>query len=709
MSLSQENRFLTIETPLGRDVLALVAIKGSDAMSSGFHYELDMFSEDAGIAFKDIVGERLTVSIKMSNGDKRYINGIVSTFEQVNRADETEKGLTRRNFFYRAEIVPWSWLLSRMINNRIFQEKDVQEIVQQVFDDRGAFDYEWNLSDNYNKRNYCVQYNETDLNFVSRLLEEEGIHYFYRHENGSHTMVLADSPNENPPCPFQQTVRFRAEENVLMDEDFIFRLGCARKITANKYTLTDYNFEAPASSLLVETDTNQQSNSGGGQREIYRYPGNYSEYSDGERFGRLRMETEEVGITTVTGESHCRGFIPGYRFTLAGYIRKEMNDKDYLLVSVDLKAHQGWHELGDRRPDHFTNQFHCIPHDVPFRPRRRSRRPRVRGIQTAIVVGPSGEEIYPDEYGRVKVQFHWDREGRKDDKSSCWIRVSQAWAGGGWGAMYIPRIGQEVIVEFIDGDPDRPIITGSVYHGNNMPPYNLPSEKTKSTIKSDSSKGGGGSNELRFEDKKGEEEIYLHGQKDWQIKIENNKIQDVGANDNLTVASDRNKTIGNNQDEKVGANKTIIVGANHTETVGARFSQNVGSQKSETIGAAKTETIGGLKALTIGGAYQVSVGAAMNATVGGAKGEEVGAAKFVAVGKNNTIEVGSDMRTKVGKEYRLIAKKINIEAKDEMTLKVGKAEFTLRKNGDIKLNGKKINLKATGDITIKGSKTSLNP
>jgi type VI secretion system secreted protein VgrG len=613
-----------------------------------------------------------------------------------------------------------------MTNNRIFQEKNVQEIVQRVFGDRGTFDFEWKLSDSYKKRNYCVQYNETDLNFISRLLEEEGIHYFFRHENGIHTMILADSPNENPPCPGHETARFRAEQNLFMEEDFITQLACSRKITANKYTLTDYNFESPGSSLLVETDTNQQNNPGGGQREIYRYPGNYGEYSDGERFGRLRMETEEVDITSVTGESQCRGFSPGYRFTLEGYTREEMNDRDYLLISVSHEARQGWHELGDRQSDHYANQFHCIPFEVPFRPRRRSRRPRVRGIQTAMVVGPSGEEIYPDEYGRVKVQFHWDREGRKDDKSSCWIRVSQAWAGAGWGAMLIPRIGQEVIVEFIDGDPDRPIITGSVYHGNNMPPYQLPSEKTKSTIKSDSSKGGGGSTELRFEDKKGEEEIFLHGQKDWTIAIENNKNQTVGHDETLSVGNNRTKSVGADQSERIGANKIVAVGSNHSETIGANMNQNVGTAKAETIGAAK--------ALTVGAGYQVTVGAAMNETVGGAKAEEIGGAKSVNVGVNSSENIGSDKSVDAGKnisesagkdvsitagkkmslssgdDFSVSGKKNGvIEISDQLTIKVGKkASITLKKNGDISLRGVKININGSGDITIKGSKILEN-
>ena len=284
-------------------------------------------------------------------------------------------------------------------------------------------------------------------------------------------------------------------------------------------------------------------------------------------------------------------------------------------------------------------------------------KPIVEGVQTAAVVGPAGEEIYTDKYGRVKVQFHWDREGKYDENSSCWIRVSQAWAGAGWGGMYIPRIGQEVIVEFLEGDPDRPIITGRVYNASQTPPYALPGEKTKSTIKSNSSLGGGGFNEFRFEDKKGKEEIFLHGQKDWTIAILNDKNQTIGHDETMMVVNNRAKTVGVNQTETIGVNKRIKVGANHTEIIGANMSETVAVNNAETIGVAK--------ALTIGGAYQVTVGAAMNETIGGLKAEEIGDAKSVNVGadssekvaKNKSVDAGSNISESAGKDLSLDAGK----------------------------------------------------
>jgi type VI secretion system secreted protein VgrG len=393
---------------------------------------------------------------------------------------------------------------------------------------------------------------------------------------------------------------------------------------------------------------------------------------------------------------------------LQDYFRDDMNDKSYVLMEVSHTATSNAAGTGSEDVATYSNRFFCIPHETPFRPPRTTAKPVVEGIQTAVVVGPSGEEIYTDKYGRVKVQFHWDREGKKDENSSCWIRVSQVWAGAGWGGMFIPRIGQEVIVEFLEGDPDRPIITGRVYNANQTPPYALPAEKTKSTIKSNSSLGGGGFNEFRIEDKKGNEEIFLHGQKDWTIAILNDKNQTVGHDETMMVVNNRTRTVGVNQTETIGANMSITVGKNKIETVMIN--------DSETIGVAKE--------LTIGGAYQVSVGAAMNETVGGIKAEEVGAHKTVLVAENAnediggsmTVSVGKDFTEKIGgkhteqvsKEYILKAKKIQITADDEIVIKTGSSEITMKKNGDITITGGKINVKSSGDIIMKGSSIKEN-
>ena len=333
----------------------------------------------------------------------------------------------------------------------------------------------------------------------------------------------------------------------------------------------------------------------------------------------------------------------------------------------------------------YRNSFECISHDVPFRPLRTTPRPFVKGVQTAIVVGPSGEEIYPDTHGRVKVQFHWDREGKKDDKSSCWIRVSQAWAGGGWGGMHIPRIGQEVIVDFLEGNPDRPIIIGRVYHGANPPPYALPGEKTKSTIKSDSSPGGGGFNEIRLEDKKGSEEIFLHGQKNWTIAILNDKNQTVGHDETLSVGNNRTKDVKKDQSETIGANKTISVGKNHTESIGENAGIDIG--KNSTISITDNSDL----------------------SIGKNRTEQIGEKSDTTVGKDMSLQVGKNSSTQVSENMVIdVGKKMTIQAADQIVLQAGDASIILKKNGNIIIKGSKISSDASGNIIMKGSKILSN-
>lgn len=718
---TQDNRLIAIDTPLGKDALLLSGFHGLEGLSTPFNFELELLSENHSIPFKDIIGKNVSVSVVLAKGEKRYFHGLISRFSQGRGS--SDEGRDLRLTCYTATMVPWFWLLTRTADSRIFQNLSIPDIVEKIFKEKGFLDYKNKLHGSYDKWDYCVQYRETDFNFICRLLEEEGIYYFFEHENNKHTLILSDTPEEHKPYPNQETARYQTSAGGWLEEDTISSIEVMQEIKPGKYTLKDFNFETPNTDLKVEAPS--QKALGPGEREIYDYPGGYGKRARGDKLANIRMQEEEAGITTITGSSNCRAFTSGYKFDLKDYYRKDMNDKAYVLTSLSHSARQGYTTEDAVSEFAYVNNFTCIPFDVPYRPPRRTPKPVVEGVQTAIVVGPEGEEIYTDEHGRVKVQFHWDREGKKDDKSSCWIRVSQLWAGMGWGAMYIPRIGQEVIVDFLEGDPDCPIIIGRVYHGTNKPPYGLPGEKTKSTIKSDSSKGGGGSNELRFEDKKGGEEIFLHGQKDWTIAIENDKNQTVGHDETLAVGNNRTKKVGVDQSETIGANKTIKVGANHTETIDANMSQKVG--------AAKTETIILAKALTIGAGYQVSVGAAMNETIGGLKAEEIGAAKTVNVGAfssenvalNKSVDAGKDIAESAGKNISLKSgtnmalnagadfsinggKKGVINIKDELLIKCGDASISLKKNGDIVIDGKKITIKGSSEIKLKGAKITEN-
>lgn len=498
MPYTQENRFLKINTRLGENVLLLERISGTEKVSSLFSFEIDLASHSNSIVFKDIIGQSVTVTIALENGETRYINGIISRFSQEDNSN-AEEGDTHLSY-YSATMLPWFWLLTRTKDSRIFQSMSVPDIVEKIFTEKSLQDYKIQLHGSYEKRDYCVQYRETDFNFVSRLLEEEGIYYFFEHENGKHTLVMADVPEEHKPCPHQETARYHSVSGAELEDYVITRLEVRQEIRSGKYTLNDFNFETPTTDLKVEVPGQQAT--GPGEREIYDYPGGFGKRTDGDRLANIRMQEEEAAIISISGAGACRAFTSGYKFTLKDYYRDDMNDKNYVLLSVSHTASQRF-TPDESEEEAYSNSFTCIPFDVPYRPRRTARKPVVEGVQTAIVVGPSGEDIYTDEYGRVKVQFHWDREGQKDDKSSCWMRVSQVWAGGGWGAMHVPHVGHEVIVNFIEGNPDRPIITGRVYHGANKPPDELPANKTKNYIQS------WGDNDIIFENKDGDKQIHI--------------------------------------------------------------------------------------------------------------------------------------------------------------------------------------------------------
>jgi len=545
---SQENRLIAIETPLGTDVLLLHRFSGREGISQLFRFELDMLSENSSIAFSDIVGQRVTVSVRKPGGDLRYINGFISRFAQ--------SGSDPRFSYYHAEIVPWLWFLTRCADCRIFQNKSVIDIIKQVFTDRGFNDFDDRCEGNLPTREYCVQYRESDFNFVSRLMEQYGIFYFFEHTDSKHTLVLANSLQAHQPCPGQPSAPFRetAGPGGLPErEDVITLWRLEQELRPGKYALTDYNFETPNTNLLDSLSTRKEI-AQNTKYEVFDYPGIYPNISEGEQVVKVRMEEEEAFVAIATGHGTCRSFIPGFLFDLSDHYRPDMN-RGYIITEVQHDASLGdSYTSDDESQVSYTNSFNVIPDDTTYRPRRLTPRAVVQGPQTAVVVGPSGSEIYVDKYSRVKVQFFWDRAGHHDDQSSCWIRVAQPWAGKQWGFIAIPRGGQEVIVDFLEGDPDRPIITGRFYNADQMPPYTLPDNQTRSGIKTRSSRGGSASNfnELRFEDKAGQEEFYAHAEKDLTTEVEhdekrtvqNDRTSTIQHNDTLTVLNTRRATIG---------------------------------------------------------------------------------------------------------------------------------------------------------------------
>jgi type VI secretion system secreted protein VgrG len=582
---TQQNRLIAIATPLGDDVLLLQGFTGSEGISRLFRFHLDLLSDNNSISFDDVVGQNVTISVTLADQSERYFNGFVSRFSQ--------SGADARFTHYQMEVVPWTWFLTRNADCRIFQNMSVPDIVQKVFSDRGFNDFKSSLTGSYEPREYCVQYRETDFNFVSRLLEHAGIFYFFEHANGKHTLVLADSTSAYQPCPGQSSAQYNQAGGGLDVEDVVTGWNMEQELRTGKYSVTDYNFETPSTSLLSSEPTVVEVD-GNTSYEIYDYPGDHLTQSDGAAVAKVRMQEEEAGNLVVSGSSICRAFSTGYKFDLEDHYREDMNDS-YLLTEIQHVASEGgsYNLTGGGGGESYSNHFTCIPADVPFRPVRVTPKPFVQGPQTAQVVGKAGEEIWVDKYGRVIVQFYWDRQGQKNENSSCWIRTSQPWAGGNWGAMWIPRIGQEVVVSFLEGDPDRPIITGRVYNAEQMPAYTLPDEQTKSYFKSYSSKGGGGFNEFRFEDKKGDEQVFMHAEKNLDIRVKNNEYETVCKDLHLIVEQDRFEHIKNDHQETIDRDQNQSIGRDHNLKVSGKQAVEVDGSHSFKVTGDVAEQFGG--------------------------------------------------------------------------------------------------------------------
>ena len=668
---TQVNRPMRVTTAKGDDGLMLLRVSGEEGISTPFRFTLWILApEDQPIVAADVLRTPITATIQLPDGGERELTGLVSRFTQL--------GCTEKLVTYRAEIVPWLWFLSQMSDCRIFQHLTVPEILQKVFKDNGFSDFDLKLSKSYPKREFCVQYRETHLNFVSRLMEEEGIFYYFEHASQKHKMVVSDDSKFAPTVPGSSTARMAPTDGTtVLDEDVVLTSEWEHAVHSGKVTLRDYNYLKPTLALEI-------SQAGAHKSELYDYPGEYAERADGTRLARIRLEEKEAGQESMVGESRCRHFVTGHRFTLEEHYSPAAN-QTYLLIDISHEAEMAGYRTGVGEGFTYTNTFRAIPDTVPYRPPMRAEKPVMQGSQTAIVVGPAGEEIYVDKYGRVKVQFHWDRLGKKDENSSCWVRVSTLWAGKQWGVIQIPRIGQEVIVDFLEGDPDQPVITGSVYNADQMPPYPLPGSGTMSGVKSNSSKGGGGSNELSFEDKKGEELVFIHAQKDKVVAVENNRTESVGKDESIKIGNDQRVDIGGNRTETVAKNETITISKNRSENVKENESITIGKDRSRSVAGAETIDISKDRSTSVGKSDSLSV--AEN--------------RQVEIGKSDTLDVG---------------KSLLVTAADEIVLKSGSGSITIKKSGEITIKGKditingsgKINVKASSDVVLKGSKIQSN-
>lgn len=612
---TQKNRSLAIETTLGPDALLLRSVSLQEQIARPFAIEVGLRSENAAIAFDDIVGTNATVRLEAPDQETRYLNGVISRFAQTENRGKYAQ--------YEATLVPWLWLLTRTADCRIFQNKTIPAILEDVFKGHGLNDYELKLSESYAELEYCVQYRETDFNFVSRLMEQEGIYYYFTHENGRHVMVIADAISAHAPFPGYEEVAFRDVKEHINTDNALTDWQVEKVVQPGAFALNDFDFTKPKSSL--RTNASMTRNHAAAGFEMYDYPGEYLEHGDGERLAKVRLDELQVQHEVCKGQGGCMGLSAGHTFTLAEHPRDDQN-REYLVTAVSLKAEAGEYASGGGGGVSLRCGVEAIDKTQTFRAARSTPRPVVQGPQTAMVTGPGGEEIHVDKHGRVKVQFHWDRYGKADQDSSCWVRVAQVWAGKQWGGIYTPRIGQEVIVEFLEGDPDRPIITGRVYNAEAKPPYELPAEKTKSTLKSASSKGSDGFNEIRFEDKKGEEQLFIHAEKDFELRIKNDSYETVTRDQHVIVENDhhlevknnRNETVAVDHCEEIGGSRNLKVKADEIKEVTGAQSLKVDGDVKETFGAnheEKTTSNYKLKATEI----KIEADAKIELIVGGSK------------------------------------------------------------------------------------------
>ncbi|ALV07681.1 type VI secretion system Vgr family protein [Roseateles depolymerans] len=690
-----------LKTALPEDTLRVHTCTVREALSDLGDTTLTLLSERKDIQAAELLGKQASLTVALRDDVPRHVSGYVSRFAR--------SGFEGKYSVYQMTLKPWPWLLTRTADCRIFQEMTVPDIVKQVFDDHPVARFELKLMRPYRTWNYCVQYRETDFNFIARLLEHEGIYWYIEHDESGHKMVLCDSASAHDAVPTCATLPFYGGNGQVPPQlEHVSQWANVQCVQPGKVVITDYDFQRPSSSLQTSQARKRDYDLSDG--EIFDYPGGYIQNGDGAQYAEDRLDELQSAYDLYDGVTNAQGVHTGHLVSLSRHPNDDQNIQ-YLVTSTSLHLRQAVSESGSGSTD-LSCSFHCIPAAQQYRPTRRTPKPVVPGPQTAIVTGPAGEEIHTDKFGRVKVQFHWDRRGQRNEQSSCWVSVAHPWAGSNFGGVHIPRIGQEVIVGFLEGDPDAPIIIGRTYNGENLPPWDLPANATQSGFLTRSTKGGGygNANAIRFEDKKGEEQVWIHAEKNQDIEVENdethwvgrdrtktidrhettlvkgNRTETVNLDETITVHQNRTERVDLDEKISIGLNRTEDVGVNETISIGSNRSVTIGGMKSETVALAKAETIGLGKALTIGAAYQTSVGGLMNTTVGLQQSEQVGLYKKTLVGKDYSINSGAVY---------------SVQAKDEIHLTVGKASLTMKSDGTIIINGHTLSVGTTGEQTFK--------
>ncbi|MDQ2151064.1 type VI secretion system tip protein TssI/VgrG [Alcaligenaceae bacterium C4P045] len=610
------NRVVKAHTPLAADQLTFRAMQGHETLSQLFEFDIELLATTHSLDFKQLLGNSITLEIQTSGEAPRFLDGQVARCVLIGRENATS-----RHYVYRVTVRPWLWYLTQTSDSKIFQGKNIPDVIREVLADY-PFVVDIQLSDTYREWEYCVQYQETDFAFISRLMEHEGIYYWFRHELGKHTLVLTDDVTRHPPLAGYETVTYYgADRAVLPQEEHVSHWEVAEQLTPGAFVTNDYHFQTP--DAMLESRRNNPGAYSNSAFEVYEWQGGYTNASDAERYTRVRLEDLQCRHEQVSAACNVRGMAPGHLFTLRNHPRLAEN-REYLIVSARYSIREGGYSSGSNGGMAFDVAFTVLPTRLQFRPPRHTPVPRTHGPQTARVVGKQGEEIYTDQYGRVKVQFHWDRYGRRNENSSCWVRVSSPWASGGFGGIQLPRVGDEVVVDFVGGQPDRPLIIGRVYNAGNMPPWNLPANATQSGFLTRSKDGTPHTaNAFMFEDKPGGEEIWLHAEKDQRIEVENDESHWVGH--------DRVKKIDRDESDKIGRHWKLQTGGFKNELVKLASVQTVGLGKMLNVGMAYNVNVGGL--------HLRNVGLEMASTVGRDRSDRVVQSWTADVGHTYTVTV----------------------------------------------------------------------
>jgi type VI secretion system secreted protein VgrG len=641
---------------------------GEEALNGLGSFTLNGYSATA-LTLSSAVASHLTATLH-NDDQQRPLDALCAEIRQLPGDATAER--------YSLTLRPWLWWLTLASNNRVFQNLSSSEIVTSIFDEHGFSDYQLQLTGSYTPREYCVQYGESDFAFVSRLLEEEGIFWFFTHADGAHTLVLGDSNDAFPACPNVTSIAYFGQQMGERELHGIRSGQICRQAVSGVYRATDYEFTTPTTSLYGQAEAVA------GPLSVYEHPGGYTAKARGDALGKLRVDALRSQELRFVGESDCRWLVPGHSFTLSGHDDDSANI-EWVVTRV---SHEASHE-------YYRNRFEAMPKSSNYRPPRLTPKPRMH-TQSAIVVGKAGEEIWTDEYGRIKIQFPWDRTGANDETSSCWVRVVLPWSGKGFGMQFIPRIGQEVIVTFIDGDPDRPLVTGCVYNGDNSLPYALPANQTQSGIKTNSSKGGGGFNELRFEDKKDSEEVFLQAQKDFTVNVLNDSTATIGHDETLTVQNARTRTVKDGDEtvtlEKGKRTVTIQTGSD---------SLDVKDTRTLTVGGDQTHSTGGNYSHKVTGNYELTVDGNLTIKVSGTLTLQSGGDFTAKSDANLTAQAGTALTNKAGTAL----------TNQAGTTLDNKAGTTLTNNGGVSLINKasaEQTVDGGGMLTIKGGLIQVN-